>query len=118
MKRKMLIMMIKKAQKKVAQLKRVNEFHHREGNTKRTATVLTSCRILLKCTSCFLKHTTSCSMEFRSDLSTRRSSDDELSSCDCRFSCWRCLRCSLSDVFEGVCRLCMLSSERGLSDPF
>lgn len=81
-------------------------------------TLLTSWRIRRKWTSCFLKHTTSCSMEFRSDLSMTRSSDDELSICECRLSCWRCLRCSLSVVFDGVLRLCMLSSDRGLSEPF
>lgn len=79
---------------------------------------LTSWRIRLKCTSCFLKLTTSCSIEFLSDLSTTRSSDDELSSCECRLICWRCLRCSLRDVFDGVLRLCRLSSDRGLSEPF
>lgn len=47
-----------------------------------------------------------------------RSSDDEWRVWECRLSCWRCLRCSLSEVFSDVLRLGMLSSERGLSDPF
>ena len=79
---------------------------------------LTSWRIRLKCTSCFLKQATSCSIELRNVLSTTRSSDDELSSCDWRFSCCRCFRCSRRDVFEGVLRLWRLSRERGLSEPF
>lgn len=77
--------------------------------------LFTSCSILLKCTSCFLKVTTSCNIEFLSDLSKRRSSEDEFINCDCKFCCCFCLRCSLSDDLH-VLRLFMLSNERGLSD--
>jgi hypothetical protein len=72
----------------------------------------------LKWTNCFLKQATSCSIELRSVLSTTRSSDDELSSCDWRFNCCRCLRCSRREVLDGVLRLWRLSRERGDSDPF
>lgn len=91
------------------------EFHNQ---ISRYRALLTSWRIRRKCTSCFLKHTTSCSMAFLSVLSTTRSSLDELSSCEWRFNCCRCFRCSLSEVFDGVWRLWWLSSERGLSEPF
>lgn len=101
----------------------IKKFLHSSSVIKSTTTrvtqhcLLTSWRILLNCTSCFLKHTTSWSMEFLSDLSTTRSSEDELSNWDWRLSCWRALRCSLSDVFDGVLRLCMLSNDLGLSEP-
>lgn len=115
MKRKMLIMIEKEKPKRAKMRQSRNHDKNIENKTK---SALTSWRIRLKWTSCFLKLTTSCSMAFLSDLSTTRSSDDELSSCECKFNCWRCLRCSLRDVFDGVLRLCRLSNDRGLSDPF
>lgn len=92
---------------------------HIKVNINKLKKLLTSWRILLSCTSCFLNVTTSCSIEFRSDLSAKRSSLDEFIKWDCKLSCCRCLRCSRNDALAvDDARLCALSNERGLSDPW